>query len=67
MLFRSSVANFILVNVRRPCRDVFEALLKKGVITRPMNAYDLSTHLRLSFGTREENDRLIRAMQEVLS
>lgn len=62
-----SVANFILVDVGRPCREVFEALLRKGVITRPMNPYDLPQHLRLSFGTRSENDKLIAAMTEVLT
>jgi histidinol-phosphate aminotransferase len=62
-----SQTNFILVDLARPAEPVYEALLKRGVITRPMKAYGLEQSLRLSFGTRAENDRLIAALAEVLS
>ncbi|MEN6624806.1 MAG: histidinol-phosphate transaminase [Candidatus Sumerlaeia bacterium] len=61
-----SLANFILVDVKRDCREVFHELLKLGVVTRPMAGYGLKTHLRISIGTREENAKCLAAMKTVL-
>ncbi len=47
-------------------RDVYERLLKLGVIVRPMNGYALPRHVRISIGLPEENRRLIAALGEVL-
>ena len=60
-----SQANFLLVDVRRPCGEVFDALLQKGVIVRPMDA-PLTTHLRITVGLPSENDRLLGSLSEVL-
>jgi histidinol-phosphate aminotransferase len=46
--------------------QVFQALLAKGVITRPVANYGLPQWLRISIGTREENARCIEALREVL-
>ncbi|MCE5230496.1 histidinol-phosphate transaminase [bacterium] len=61
-----SVANFILTDVGRDCREVFTELLKLGVVTRPMAGYGLATHLRISIGTRAENAKCLAAMKTVL-
>jgi histidinol-phosphate aminotransferase len=45
---------------------VFEALLTKGVITRPVVEYGLPNHLRVTLGTGEENARFLTALSEVL-
>jgi histidinol-phosphate aminotransferase len=60
-----SQANFILVDVKRPARAVYEALLKKGVIVRPFAS--LPTSLRVTVGTERENERFLGALDEVLS
>ncbi len=60
-----SHANFILVDVRDG-RAVYDALLRKGVIVRPMGGYGLPRHLRISVGTEPENRRLIEAIEQVL-
>jgi len=57
-----SQANFVLIDTKMDSGVVFEALLKKGIITRPVNAYGLPTHLRISVGKESEN---IIAMQEL--
>jgi histidinol-phosphate aminotransferase len=59
-----SQANFVLVDVKRPARAVYEELLKKGVIVRPFAT--LPTHLRITIGTERENARLLTALDEVL-
>lgn len=60
-----SQANFVLVDFGRPAQPIYQALLERGVITRPMTAYELPHALRLSFGTRAENDRLIAAVRAI--
>ncbi|RYZ06610.1 MAG: histidinol-phosphate transaminase [Myxococcales bacterium] len=60
-----SQANFVLVDLQRPARPVYDALLKKGVIVRPFAS--LPTSLRVTLGTERENDRFLNALTEVLS
>lgn len=60
-----SQANFVLVDVGRPGRTVYDALLKKGVIVRPFA--NLPTSLRVTVGLVHENDRFLSALAEVLS
>lgn len=62
-----SVANFVCVDVAGPAGPVFEALLRAGVIVRPVGGYGLPRHLRISIGRPEENHRLIAALDRVLA
>lgn len=64
--FVPTQANFILVDVRQDCRRVFQGLLQRGVIVRTCDIFGLPTHLRVSIGTEEENQRFIQALEEVL-
>jgi histidinol-phosphate aminotransferase len=61
-----SVANFLLVDTGRPGPAVAEALLRRGVIVRPMAGYGFPTHLRISVGTPPENERCVAALKAVL-
>lgn len=61
-----SVGNFILADMRREARGVYESLLREGVIVRPVANYGLPQHLRISIGTPAENDRFIGALDRVL-
>jgi histidinol-phosphate aminotransferase len=45
--------------------QVFQSLLQRGVIVRPLVATGLPACLRVSVGTPEENECFIRALQEV--
>ena len=60
-----SSANFILVRVGEGQR-VFNAMQKLGVITRPMGGYQLPEWIRISIGTRAENDRCLGALKKTL-
>jgi histidinol-phosphate aminotransferase len=62
-----SVTNFLLVDVRRDGAAVTEALLRRGVIVRPMGGYGLPSHLRITVGTPEENARALEALRVVLA
>lgn len=58
-------ANFVLVDVRRPCKPVYEALMQRGVIVRTLGG--LPTHLRVTIGRRSDNERFIRELESILS
>jgi histidinol-phosphate aminotransferase len=59
-----SQANFIFIDVQRPSNQVYDALLRKGVIVRPIGG---PTHLRVSVGLAAENERFVKALAEVLA
>jgi histidinol-phosphate aminotransferase len=61
-----SICNFVTVDMGKPGRPVFQALLKEGVIVRPLDAYGLPNHLRISVGLAEQNLRLLAALKKVL-
>ncbi len=61
-----SQANFLLVDCGQPARPIYEALLRQGVIVRPMEAYGFAQHLRISVGRPEENQALIAAWKKWL-
>ena len=61
-----SQANFFLIDVKQDASVVFENMLRKGVIVRPMGAYGYSTYIRVNAGLPEENQRFIEALKEVL-
>ncbi len=62
----SSQANFILFDAGRDGTEVFQALLKKGIIVRDMKAYGLPKHIRVTVGKQSENEAFIRTLQQVL-
>ncbi|MCZ6712059.1 MAG: histidinol-phosphate transaminase [Gammaproteobacteria bacterium] len=62
-----SVGNFICIDVGGPSLPVFEALLKEGVIVRPVVEYGLPHHLRVTVGLPDENQRFLVALGRVLS
>ncbi len=59
-----SVANFVLVKVGDG-DEVFQALLRKGVIVRAMRSYKLPEWLRISIGTMEQNRRFIDELRQL--
>jgi histidinol-phosphate aminotransferase len=63
---RPSQANFLMVRVPGEARAVFEALLDRGVIVRPLGSYGYPDRLRVSVGRPEENRRFIQALEKVL-
>jgi len=61
-----SRANFIFVDVGRNANEVYQRLLREGVIVRPMTSFGMETALRITVGTPEENRRLIKALRKCL-
>lgn len=61
-----SITNFLTVDFARPARPIYEALLHKAIITRPVANYGLPNHLRITIGLPEQNERLLLALEQVL-
>lgn len=59
-------ANFIMVDVQRDSKEVFQALMEKGIIVRTGDIFGMPTYLRVTIGTPEENARFIQGLKEVL-
>jgi len=57
-----SFANFILVRVGAG-QKVFDAMQKQGVIVRPMGGYQLPEWVRISIGTKAENERCLKVLK----
>ncbi len=60
-----SHTNFILARVGNG-RECFEKCLAQGVILRPMGGYGLPEHIRITIGTRAENERCLAVLRDVL-
>ena len=59
-----SDANFVMVTMpdAEQARELTEALLREGVIVRPLRAFGLPQCIRVSVGTDEENARCVEAV-----
>lgn len=60
-------ANFILFHVDRPAAEVYDAMLRRGVLLRPCGSFGLPNSLRVTVGTPEENQRFAEALEQVLN
>lgn len=59
-------ANFFLIRVGNNAAEIYERLLRKGVIIRPMKGYNLDEYIRVTVGLPEENRRFLASFQEVI-
>ena len=66
LFYVKSHANFVLVQVGPQAGQIFQALLKKGVIVRPCTGYDLPEFLRVTVGDQAQNARMIETLETVI-
>ncbi|MCK9375419.1 MAG: histidinol-phosphate transaminase [Syntrophobacterales bacterium] len=64
--FVPSQTNFILIRMPRPGREVYQAMLREGVIIRAMDEYDFPDYIRVNMGRPEDNRRFLTALEKVL-
>lgn len=62
-----SAANFVMavLETEEQAQEIFEQLLRRGVIVRPLKATGLPNCLRISVGTPEDNEICVDALQRV--
>ncbi len=59
-------ANFFLIDVKRNADEVFESMLREGVIVRSMTSYGYPEYIRINVGLHDENVRFIKAIEKVI-
>lgn len=61
-----SIGNFISVDVHDAV-SIYQKLLLEGVIVRPLHAYHMPKHIRVTIGTTEQNERFLHSIQKVMA
>jgi histidinol-phosphate aminotransferase len=62
-----SRANFLLVDTKKSAQWLFEELQKRGIIVRPMGGYGYPGAVRVNPWLREDNERYLASLRELLS
>ncbi|MDF1692948.1 MAG: histidinol-phosphate transaminase [Zhongshania sp.] len=62
-----SLGNFVAFELSSDAMPIYQALLREGVIVRPIGVYQMPRHLRVSIGLEHENQRFLAALKKVLS
>ncbi|MGI5912261.1 MAG: histidinol-phosphate transaminase [Syntrophomonadaceae bacterium] len=61
-----SETNFIFVDTGKDSKEVFQQLLKKGIIIRTGDIFDYPTFIRITVGTQEQNSRFAKELRNIL-
>ncbi len=64
--FFHTQTNFLLIDMAMDADEVFERMLRKGVIVRSMTSYGYPEYIRVNAGLAEENERFVRALEDVI-
>jgi histidinol-phosphate aminotransferase len=63
-----SQGNFVMADFPgHPGKELFEALLREGVVVRPLAGYGFPTAQRITTGLRSENEKCLAALRRVLA
>lgn len=58
--------NFFLIKVPSGAKNIYQLMLREGVIIRSMESYGLKDHIRVNVGLPEENERFINTLKKVI-
>lgn len=65
--FVPTEANFMFIDIKQGCQEVFKKLLKEGIIVRTGDIFGFPTTLRVTIGTQSDNEKFIAALRKVLA
>jgi histidinol-phosphate aminotransferase len=66
ILYVPSQANFVFIDFERDSEELFQALLREGIIIRPGKMWGYPTFARVTIGRMEDNRRFIKALKKIL-
>ena len=66
IFYLPSSTNFVFIDTEKDSLQIYQQLLREGVIIRPLLGYGLKTHFRVTVGTPLENEFFIHALEKVL-
>jgi histidinol-phosphate aminotransferase len=65
--YQKSEANFIFINAKRSADQLFLNLMRQKIIIRPLTSFGLPEAIRVSIGTKEQNEKFIAALSAELA
>ena len=65
--FIPSSANFITMDCGEDSLNMYQSLLERGIIVRPLHPYNMPNHLRITIGLPEQNQCIFNAIKEIRS
>jgi histidinol-phosphate aminotransferase len=65
--FTKSMSNFILVDLGTEAKNIYDQLMRKGIIVRYGSGWNLPQHVRISVGTPDDHEALIDALKEIIA
>ena len=65
--YAPSSTNFLLLDTGMDSARVCRELESRGIIVRPADRYGYPNHIRVTIGTMENNQRFIRALEELIT
>jgi len=66
LFYVPSQANFVFIDFGRDSEEVFQSLLREGVIIRPGKVWNYPTFARVTVGRMGDNQRFIKALKKIL-
>jgi histidinol-phosphate aminotransferase len=66
LFYVPSQANFVLIDFGTDSEEVFQGLLREGIIIRPGKVWGYPTFGRVTVGKMEDNRRFVRALKKIL-
>ena len=66
MSYVATNTNFVFVDLKRDAKEIYQSLLKQGIIIRPGYIWDLPTCARVTIGTMEQNRKFIGALEKLV-
>ena len=57
---KKTEANFVFVNLKKSADQMFMEMMKKGVIIRPLTSFGFPEAIRVSIGTKEQNEKFVK-------
>jgi histidinol-phosphate aminotransferase len=57
-----SACNFLTCDCKEDSSSLYNYLLDKGIIVRPLHPYKMNNYIRVTIGTKEQNERFLTAL-----
>jgi histidinol-phosphate aminotransferase len=62
-----SLGNFLAIELKTEAHEIYQQLLLKGIIVRPLAAYDMPKYIRVTVGTKDQNEQFLAALENILT
>lgn len=65
LFYVPSVTNFVLLDVGKDGKSIYKKLMRKGIIVREMSAWGLNNFIRITIGTKKENELFLKYFKQI--